>query len=282
MIDLHIHSTASDGSKTPTELVNQAIDLDLSAIALTDHDTVSGLDEFLLDIQSSKIKRIPGVEIAMHWNKKEFHILGYWIDHKNKELLDLLQTIRDNRGNRNQKIIAKLNKNGMHLSIEDVLQKAKGESVGRPHIAAVLVEKGYFASVRDVFSTCLAGGGTGYIGRVLPSPAEAIKTIKNAGGITMWAHPFHRGKSNREFDEHLKYFIELGLDGVEAYYTEFTEYQHNRAVQSAKELNLAISGGTDYHGDNQPGVYLGTGRGNLRIPNKVYDNLLSYYQENHA
>jgi 3',5'-nucleoside bisphosphate phosphatase len=276
MIDLHIHSTASDGTKTPAELVKQATDLDLYAIALTDHDTVSGIDEFLGKIQSGNVNGIPGVEIAMLWNNKEFHVLGYWIDHKNTELLKLLKTIRDNRCSRNQKIIAKLNENGMDISLGDVLEKAKGESVGRPHIAAVLVEKGYFTSVKDVFSTCLAGGGTGYVGRVLPDPETAIKTIKNAGGIAIWAHPFHRGKSNKEFDENLKYFIELGLDGVEAYYTEFSENQHNRAKQTAKELNLAISGGTDYHGGNQPGIYLGTGRGNLRIPNKIYDDLQNY------
>ena len=280
MIDLHIHSTASDGTKSPKELVTQAVDLDLTAIALTDHDTVSGLDEFLNEIAKKNISGIPGVEIAMLWNKKEYHLLGYWINHKNDELQSLLQNIRNNRENRNYKIIARLNENGMDISMEDVLTKAKGESVGRPHIAAVLVEKGYFESVKAVFSTCLATGGTGYVGRILPDPNTAIKTIKNAGGIAVWAHPFHRGKSNKEFNDNLNSFVELGLDGVEAYYTEFTSNQHNRAMQAAKELNLAISGGTDYHGDNQPGIYMGTGRGSLRIPNKVYDKLLKYYENN--
>ena len=279
MIDLHTHSIASDGTKTPEELVNQAVSLDLSAIALTDHDTISGIDDFLKAAENSNIIGIPGVEVAMLWNNKEYHLLGYWIDCKNNNLLNLLREIRENREKRNHRIVQRLNDGGMKISMEDILLKAKGESIGRPHIASVLVEKGYFNSVRDVFSTCLAVGGTGYVSRVLPSPKAAISTIKGAGGIAVWAHPFHRGKSNKIFDNDLKYFVGLGLDGIEAYYTQFTENQHNRAMQAAKELGLAISGGTDYHGDNQPGINLGTGRGNLRIPNKVYKNLFEYHQK---
>ena len=280
MIDLHMHSTASDGTCQPAELIKKAEELDLNAVSLTDHDTVSGLDEFLSAGKNTNLNTIPGVEIAMLWHDREYHILGYWIDYKNKELLNLLAYIRENRESRNTKILEKLNLNGYKITMDDVLEKAKGESVGRPHIAAVLVEKGYFTTTKDVFSKCLATGGTGYVARVLPDPEKAIKTIKNAGGIAIWAHPFHRGKSNKEFDTNLKHFVELGLDGIEAYYTEFSDNQHNRAMQAAAELNLAVSGGTDYHGDNQPGIYMGTGRGHLRIPDKVYRSLLEYYQNN--
>ncbi|MCF7791774.1 MAG: PHP domain-containing protein [Victivallales bacterium] len=279
MIDLHIHSTASDGTDSPAKIIDKSIDLNLYAIALTDHDTVSGIDEFLNNVATKNIIGIPGVEIAMLWKNREYHILGYWIDHKNRRLLDLLQLIRDNRKSRNHKIISKLNNNGLNINLEEILQKAKGESVGRPHIASVLVEKGYFPTIKDVFSTCLATGGTGYVPRILPTPEEAINTIKEAGGIAIWAHPFHRGKAGNNFQENLEYFIKLGLAGIEAYYPEFSQNQHNKAIQAASDNGLTLSGGTDYHGSNQPGINLGTGRGNLQIPNKVYDKLLDYYSK---
>jgi 3',5'-nucleoside bisphosphate phosphatase len=278
MIDLHLHSTASDGTKTPREIVELANSMSLSAIALTDHDTVSGIDEFLSTLEKYSLSGIPGVEIAMLWQNREYHVLGYWIDHKNDQLLDLLGDIRKNRTNRNTQIIKKLNDNNMKITIDEILEKAKGESIGRPHIAAVLVEKGYFDSVKDVFSTCLAAGGTGYVPRVLPDPKTAIQGIKNAGGISVWAHPFHRGKTNHAFTDNLKCFLEFGLDGVEAYYTEYSMNQQDKILKITDDLDLPVSGGTDYHGDNQPGIYMGTGRGNLKIPDSVYRNLLNYHQ----
>ncbi len=279
-IDLHIHSTASDGTCTPAQIVEMAEELDLSAIALTDHDTVAGLSEFIESGKSSNVITIPGVEVAVNWNYKELHFLGLWINDDCDALNTLLEEIRFNRHARNDKIIAKLQENGCDITIDEVKEVAHGESIGRPHIASVLVKKGYFKTVKDVFSTCLARGGTGYVPRILPDPQTAISAIHKAGGIACWAHPVHRNHSKpKDLLSNLKYFKSLGLDGVEAYYTEFSDSQHRMLLKYAEDLEMCVCGGTDFHGDNQPGINLGIGRGSLNIPEEVYLNLLNYYNK---
>ena len=273
-IDLHVHSTASDGTFSPSELIDMAEKLDLAAIALTDHDTVSGLAEFLKRAETSSVNAVPGVEVAVSWNYREPHILGLWVRDDCPELNSLLEEIRDNRHKRNDKIIEKLAENGYNITVDEIKEIGKGESIGRPHIAATLVKKGYFKTVKDVFSSCLARGGTGYVGRVLPDPKTAIEAIHKAGGMAFWAHPVHRHNSNtRDLFSNLKYLKSLGLDGVEAYYSQFSQGQHETLMKYAKELNMAVCGGSDFHGTNQPDVVLGKGRGSLSIPESVYDDL---------
>lgn len=280
MIDLHLHSTASDGSYRPSELVDRAEELSLYAISITDHDTITGIKEFKERIDKTNIKGIPGVEIAGDWNGKEIHILGYWIDDEDEELLNLLQEIRDNRNKRNNKIVEKLNENGYEVVLEEILEEAQGESIGRPHIASLLMKKKYFSSVSEVFSNCLARGGSCYVPRVLPTPKRVIETIHEAGGIAIWAHPLHRAHSNNKVISAIDYFKRLGLDGIESYYTEFSKNQHKLLLEKAEENQLAISGGSDFHGANQPEIFMGSGRGDLKIPDTVYDNLRSFYQNN--
>jgi 3',5'-nucleoside bisphosphate phosphatase len=276
-IDLHIHSTASDGTCSPSELIDLAEKLDLAAVALTDHDTVAGLPEFMEKAESSSVTAVPGVEVAVNWNYKELHILGLWVQKDCSELNILLKEIRDNRHARNDKIIGRLQENGYNIAIDEVKEAAGGESVGRPHLAAILVKKGYFKTIKDVFSTCLARGGTGYVGRILPDIETAISTIHKAGGITFWAHPVHRSRSNtKDILSDLKHFKSLGLDGIEGYYSEFSKAQHEMLLKYAKDLNMAVCGGSDFHGGNQPDILLGKGRGNLSVPESVYDDLCKY------
>ena len=278
-IDLHIHSTASDGTYTPSELIDLAEKQNLAAVALTDHDTIAGLAEFMKKAESSSVIAVPGVEVAVNWNYKELHILGLWIKDDCVELNELLKEIRNNRHKRNDRIIDKLHENNYNITIEEVKKVAKGESVGRPHIASVLVEKGYFKTIKDVFSTCLAPGGTGYAGRILPDPVTAISVIHKAGGIAFWAHPVHRNRSNtKNILSNLKYFKSLGFDGVEAYYSEFSQAQHNMLLKYADELNMQVCGGSDFHGENQPDIILGKGRGSLVVPQSVYENLYKYIE----
>ncbi len=273
-IDLHIHSTASDGTYSPSELIDLAEKQNLAVVALTDHDTVAGLTEFMKKAELSDVIAVPGVEVAVNWNYKELHILGLWIKDDCTELNNLLKEIRDNRHIRNDKIIDKLQKNGYDITIDEVKEVAKGESIGRPHLASILVKKGYFKTVKDVFSTCLARGGTGYASRILPDLKTAISAIHKAGGKTFWAHPVHRNRSNtKNILSDLKYFKSLGLDGVEAYYSEFSQAQHEMLLKYAKDLNMLVCGGSDFHGDNQPTILIGKGRGNLSIPESVYDDL---------
>lgn len=278
-IDLHTHSVASDGSKTPSEIIEMAERLGLAAVALTDHDTISGLPEFIARGATSPIAIVPGVEVAVNWNHRELHILGFFVSTECPTLNALLQEIRDNRDKRNELIIAKLRENGVNISIDDVLKVANGESVGRPHIARVLVEKGYYKTPKDVFSECLARGGTGYAPRLLPEPKIAIDAIRAAGGSAFWAHPTHRDKSEMSaIRSTMEYFLGLGIDGVEAYYTEFSIGQHQAILKMAETLGVPVCGGTDYHGDNQPGIDLGVGRGDLFVPESVYDRLAAYHQ----
>jgi 3',5'-nucleoside bisphosphate phosphatase len=279
-IDLHTHSTASDGTYTPSEIIKIAEDCKLSAVALTDHDTVAGLDEFVEAAKSSSVTAVPGIEVAANWNYREVHILGYWVSTSNDKLNTLLEEVRNNRNNRNIKIIEKLNSNGLEISIDEVKEIAKGESIGRPHIASILVSKGYFETLKDVFSTCLARGGTGYQPRILPEPKVAIDAIHQAGGIAFWAHSMHRNKTLSKYANLKSDIIELvnnGLDGIEAYYSQYSYNQQIKLLKYAKELNLPVSGGSDFHGDNQPSIKMGTGVDSLKVPASVLDDLVTYY-----
>lgn len=281
MIDLHIHSTVSDGTYTPAALVKLAEKCNVSVIALTDHDTISGLKEFATALKNSKVIGIPGVEVAVSIEKSECHILGYWVNNDCDRLNKLLEEIRKNRNKRNLNIINVLQKSGIKITLNDIIEQAKSESIGRPHIASVLVKKGYFKTIRDVFSYCLARGNYGYVPRKISEAKTVIDAIHSAGGITFWAHPLHRARTNNDILFQLKYLLKLGLDGIEAYYSEYTSHQQKILLDHAKNLNIPVCGGTDFHGKNLADILLGRGRGNLKVPEKVYFDLLEYYKKDH-
>lgn len=272
-IDLHTHSTASDGSYTPTELVSKAAEIGLSAIALTDHDTVSGLPEFLDKASTIEgLIAVPGCELSINFSNKEIHIVALFIDYKNKELVDLLTEIRTNRNKRNEQMIAKLQSLNFDITIDEVLNVASGESIGRPHFADVLIRKGYFKERQDVFDAVLKRGRGAYCHRILPTLERALTTIHNAGGIAIWAHPVYRKKNERSYvRKTLKYMSRFDIDGVETYYPLYSDWQHKMLQEVAKEAGILESGGSDFHGDNQPGISLGIGRGDLKIPYKLYE-----------
>lgn len=275
-IDLHTHSDASDGSFSPGEILDLAEEKGLTAIALTDHDTVSGVPEFLArGAESSSLDVVPGVEISTDLHGREAHIVGLFVDHEHQPLLELLREIRENRDRRNLQIIEKLNRNGFEVTMEEILQVAGGESVGRPHFAKVLIEKGYFSENQEVFDKCLKHGAVAYCKRVLPSPERTIATIHDAGGITIWAHAVYRRANERAFvRKTLKHLTQLGLMGVETLYTTFTDKQCRMMSEFAEEFDLLPSGGTDFHGTNQPKIALGSGFGELRVPRAFYLALL--------
>ncbi len=270
MLDLHTHSCASDGSDTPAELLHCALQTGLTAVALTDHDTVSGLPEFLQAAQNRPITAIPGVEISSSLYNKEIHILGLFIQPESAFLLDFLEQARNNRNNRNQIMLEKLNAIGYHISQDDLFECAHGESIGRPHVAEMLVRKGYFASVQDAFDSCLKRGSRAYTPRVLPPPADCIRVIHEANGLAFWAHPVHGTHSERAaVRRFLKVLVPAGLDGIEAFYPAFTERQTAMLQEMAQEFQILRSGGTDYHGAIHPGIQLGTGLGTLHVPDEL-------------
>ena len=275
IIDLHTHSTVSDGSYTPSELIKLAQEIGIAAIALTDHDTVSGIEEFVdAGKNIENLETIPGVEISVENHGRELHIVGLFIDIETPSLLKLLSEIRDNRNSRNERIIKKLQEMGFDITLQELLNEAGGESIGRPLLAKILIEKGYFTEVQDVFDKALKRGAPAYCQRVLPTPEKAISEIHKAGGIAIWAHPLYRSNNERSYMRKiLRQISKFGIDGIEAYYSSFSEAQTKKVIELAEEFSIALSGGSDFHGTNQKGITLGKGYGNLVVPYEILEKL---------
>lgn len=275
MLDLHTHSRASDGSDAPGELVRLALDSGLGGLALTDHDTVSGLPEFMAAAHGQKIIAVPGVELSSCLHSREIHLLGLFIDPDSETLSSLLRAVRAGRSRRNRAMVEKLKAMGYRLTEEALRDCAHGESVGRPHLAQLLIREGYFATVAEAFEHCLKRGARAYVPRDLPPPEESIRAIHAAGGLAFWAHPVARhvrGECSavRRF---LRLLVPLGLDGIEAFYPGYTKAQTGMLTESARECGLLRSGGSDYHGINHPEIRLGIGDGSLNVPDELLDRM---------
>ena len=275
-IDLHCHSTCSDGTLTPEELLRSAHDGGLKALALTDHDTVAGIPEFLRAAgKYPELLAIPGVEISTLYRNREIHIVGLFPDHNCPELCNFLADVQLKRRRRNEQMAAKLTSLGYNTDIEAVRKLAKGKIIGRPHFAEHLLRNYDFEDSREIFEKLLKRDAPAFVARSLPSPAEAIKIIHRAGGIAIWAHPIYRKKKERSWCRSiLKHLVPAGLDAIEAYYTQFDEQQTDIVKDMAQEFNIALSGGSDYHGDNHPDIFLGVGYGELRVPADILPELL--------
>ena len=274
MIDLHTHTTASDGSYSPTELVGLAEGLNLQALAVTDHDTVAGLAEAVEAARQSRLELINGVELACRVGVGTLHMLGYFIDPDDGALGELLGQMVESRRERNPQIVAKLNELGYEISMAEVRAQASGPIVSRLHIGLVMFEKGYVDNVNEAFSRFLGDDGLAYVKRVEPEPGEVIELIHGAGGLAVVAHPVHlRCGDEQELTKKLKEFAELGLDGVEVWYPEHTAEMTERLWRISQRLDLAAVGGSDFHGSAKEHIKLGTGRGGLNIPLEILDRL---------
>ncbi len=269
MIDLHTHSTFSDGSQTPKELAEQAKRIGLTAIALTDHDCTDGLDLFLDTCIACGIIGIPGVEISADMNKGTMHILGYMINHKKEALQSMLKRIREGRSDRNEKILEKLNKIGFALTWNEVAELAEEEVVGRPHFAAAMLKKGYIPSKEAAFDLYLGKGKPAYCDRFRLSPADSIAAINNAGGVAVLAHPFTLELNPQDMRDCVKSLQEHGLGGIEVHYSEHTKLQTEQYLKLAKEFGLLVTGGSDFHGEMNPAVKLGYGFGSLNVSDEL-------------
>ncbi|WP_349239062.1 PHP domain-containing protein [Petroclostridium sp. X23] len=270
-IDLHVHTTASDGSMTPSEVVRYAAKKDLSAIAITDHDTIAGVEEAYIVGNKVGVEVISGIEISVH-DKQELHILGYFVDLHSNELNITLDRLKEYREKRNPRIIEKLNGLGMDISMSEVKQIAGTGVVGRPHIAQIMVQKGYVGSVDEAFSKYLDNGKLAYVERQKLLPQDGISLIKKSGGLAVLAHPIYLRKEDDELEVLLAQLIDYGLDGIEAYYSEYPADISRKYRALAKRLNLVITGGSDFHGKSKPDLDLGIGYGSLRIPYElIYD-----------
>jgi len=273
MIDLHTHSVYSDGTDTPTELVAMAAERGLRALALTDHDTVGGIPELLAAAASTPVEAVPGIELSAECDRGTMHVLGYFIDPASQTLLKKIAKVRAGRDDRNVEILKKLNKLGYRLLWEDIGKQAGLDVLGRPHIAAALVERGHVKSKKAAFDLLLAKGRPGYVERERYSPKECIELIRQAGGLPVLAHPATIHLSDAKLRALVGELKEHGLGGIEAHYAEHRPENIRRFVRWAKELDLVCTGGTDFHGKNSPDLKLGTGFGQLRVPDEALEQL---------
>ncbi|NLP37859.1 MAG: PHP domain-containing protein [Firmicutes bacterium] len=242
--DLHLHTQASDGLYTPEEIVSLALSKKLTAIAITDHDTVDGIDAALAAAQNTGLLVFPGIEFSTTYEDKEVHILGYCLNHKSTVIQGLIKELNESRFRRLEAMVRKLRDLDYQITLDEVLEKT-GTAPGRPHVARVLVEKGYFPNIAAAFDNLLEKGRPAYVKRFKLTPQAAINAIEAAGGFSVWAHP-----GQVEDDGLLTKFITYGLKGIEVYHPEHDAAQTVLYEQLAQKHHLLATGGSDYHGDN--------------------------------
>lgn len=250
LCDLHIHTTASDGQHTPEQVVSYSHRLGLKAISICDHDTLFGFKQLAKVfstnqddyIESGIIEVIPGIEINSRWDGREVHILGYFVDPDDNQLSKVLSQLRKSRVIRIETIVEKLNHLGLPVELQRVLELSKGESVGRPHVAEAMIEKGYISSIEEGFDLYLGIGRPAYVERFHLNPVESIKVIRQAKGIAVWAHP---GTANADYLLHE--LVENGLQGIEVCHPEHDHSLQQRYWYMARENKLLITGGSDFH-----------------------------------
>lgn len=270
LIDLHTHSLKSDGSMTPAEVVREAKRAGLAAIALSDHDTVDGIREAAAEGEKIGVEVIPAIEFSVQ-SKTETHILGYFIDIENPDLLKTLKEVVDLRIERNYVTCQRLNELGFDITIEEVRALAPNNFVGRAHFARVLMDKGYTKSVKEGFDLYMTSGKYAYCEKQRLTARDAVELIGKCGGISFLAHPHLTKLGDDELKEFLKKLKDFGLSGLEGYYTDYTPEMQEKYQAMAKELGLLISGGTDFHAAMKPHISIGTGLGNMKIPYSVLE-----------
>ena len=273
MIDLHTHTSASDGTHSPTELVTLAKEHGIEAIAITDHDTIEGLPEAFETGERLGIEVITGMELSIEYNPVSMHILGLLIDPENESLNKCLTELQYSRSTRNPKIIEKLNDLGMPITMEAVEKISGGGQVGRPHIAAALLKNGHVNNIQEAFDKYLKKGAVAYFERHRLSREQAADVIHGAGGLLILAHPGTLGIDGSDLENLLSELKDAGFDGIEVFYNNHSQVEEDRLMKIADKLEFVISGGTDFHGENKPSIKLGVGYGNMAIPYEVLQEM---------
>ena len=281
-IDLHVHTTASDGSLSPAEVIDLAKQIGLGAIAITDHDTLLGARQAVSSGIPSGIAFVTGVEISAQRPSAlpgpgSLHILGYAVDMGNRPLNQALGRLQDARLSRNPRIIKRLNELGIPLSMAALMASVEpGGQLGRPHIATAMVEQGHVRSINEAFDRFLGTGKPAYVDKERLGCAEAIATIRKAGGIAVLAHPgLIKTPSGRLEPDVVAALRAMGLGGIEVYYPEHTPEQTAHYAALASRFGMIMTGGTDFHGDVKPQIQLGSGLGDLNVPMAIYHRLMA-------
>ena len=265
VIDLHTHSNVSDGSDTPEELVDLAVKAGLSALALTDHDRQDGIEGARRRADAAGIELVPGVEISCH-HKGTMHMLVYFLEPGDGPLQDELVRLQVVRQTRNERLLARLAELGMPVTMDELEAEAGPTGAGRPHLAAILVRKGYASSIQDAFDRYMAKGRPAYMEKERLNPAHAISLALQSGALPVLAHPFSLGLSPEEMEPAIRELADGGLVGLEAIYGRYSREERADLAVIAAHAGLAITGGSDHHGTYKPDLSVGTGRGDLHVP----------------
>jgi hypothetical protein len=280
MVDLHVHSTRSDGTYTPAELVDYAIEKGLKAFALTDHDTVDGLDDayFYADTLRKNgcvnvPEIIPGIELSTEYEGRDIHIVGLNIDYKDKDFSAYLQNFIASRERRNIKMCALLTEHGVDIKYENLAAEFPGSVITRAHYAKYMLNHGYIKSIKEAFDRYIGDRCPCFVAREKVTPAQAVQLILSAKGIPVLAHPILYRMSDARLDKLVSELKECGLIGIEAIYSTYNRSEERQIMELSKKYNLHISGGSDFHGANKPDIDLGVGYGNLNVPDSVWEEL---------
>ena len=279
MVDLHVHSTCSDGTFTPEELVDYAIKKGLTAFALTDHDTVSGLDRaihYAASLRHTPVQIpevIPGIELSTEYQGKDIHMVGLFIDYHQPNFARYLEDFIHSRENRNKKMCALLREHGIDITYEALLAEFPGAVITRAHFARYLLSHGYIQSLKEAFDRYVGDRCPCFVPREKVTPAQAVELILGAGGVPVLAHPILYHMSDDRLEALVAELKSIGLVGIEAIYSTYNTAEERQIRGLASKYGLKISGGSDFHGANKPKIDLGTGWGKLYVPDEVLEKL---------
>ncbi|MDQ3680991.1 MAG: PHP domain-containing protein [Actinomycetota bacterium] len=275
MIDLHTHSTVSDGSDAPGRIPELAAEAGCSAVALTDHDRLDGLDEARTRAGQLGVTLVPGCELSCSFgaSSASMHVLVYFLEPGEGPLQNELFELQEGRDDRNRALAARLDELGLPITYEEMQDEAGGSGAGRPHAAAVLVRKGVVGSVKEAFETWLGHGRPGYVERRRLEPSEAVRLARESGSVTSVAHPLSLELPEPELEGALRELAELGLAGMECLYGRYSPEEREQLAGIARRLGLVVTGGSDHHGTYKPDLRVGVGRGDLHVPDRALEEL---------
>ncbi len=273
-VDLHVHTTSSDGTLTPSQVVRLAKERRLEAIAITDHDTVDGVKEALEEGERESLEVISGVEISANCKTGSLHLLGYFVETERGILKEKLERLKQARSERNPKIVNRLNDLGVTITLQEVVRASGGGQVGRPHFAQILVEKGYVCSLDEAFDRYLGQGAPAYVDKYRFEVKEAIDVVLKAGGVPVLAHPFTLDRSPEDLETLVGELTRDGLRGIEVFYPDHTSEQTAQYHRLAEKFGLVKTGGSDFHGALMEKTQLGIVGKNIRLSYRIVEDLI--------
>ncbi|MGI6093880.1 MAG: PHP domain-containing protein [Lachnospiraceae bacterium] len=273
LVDLHVHSNCSDGTYTPAQLVDYALEKGLRAFALTDHDTTEGIAEAQEAAKGRGLEVIPGIELSTNYYHRDIHMLGLGIDPENVQFEEWLTAFQNSRDIRNEKMIQKMQEAGINITWEEMLCRYPDAVWTRAHFARYLIDEGYVRSSEEAFARYLGDHARCFVPREKVTPFQAVQLIHAGGGKAVLAHPLLYHMSSSVLEKLVEELVKQGLDGLEAIYSKNRWADEMHMIQLAKRFGLKISGGTDFHGSNKPGLDLAVGYGKMKIPYELWERL---------